>query len=439
MKNLRAKILSTSIFFKWITDEKNKILQKELSPYLKPLFLDWLHCLYLGINSNEGERFLRSLHFNKNQLLPVNPHPLEMANIAFILGTLSHILEIDDSEFFGETHPSGILFSSLLSNFHAVATVEEFLIAAHCGYITFSGLGNHMNPDHYESGWHGTGTLGPLGASIANSVLLKKELRSPFIHSQQFSCGHHGLFGTSAKPISTGRAAMAGIISSFTSDTEKETLDDGNQVFFTVYNSKDLSLKKKILNSIPTYDLSFVKVKEFPSCHCTHSALKLINQFKNKKLNWNINDIDIKIFTSTYSKNIAGLERVRTINEAFFSIKHCASLALHYDKVTVENFQKSISEPKVGRVSKKISINIDDNLRKLESRLVIQIKGEIAFEGTFNIERGYSDYSILDIVLQKAQNIPRIESIIKMLDNPNAYDINHLRHETLSIICNQMS
>src|SRR5439155_15654111 len=78
------------------------------------------------------------------------------------------------------------------------------------------GVGNAMYPDHYDRGWHITGSTGMLGAAAGCARLLRldehKTAMTLGIAASQ-PVGLREQFGTMTKPFHPGGAARAGLTS----------------------------------------------------------------------------------------------------------------------------------------------------------------------------------------------------------------------------------
>ena len=77
-------------------------------------------------------------------------------------------------------------------------------------------LGNAMYPDHYDRGWHITGSTGQMGAAAGCARLLgldeEKTAMALGIAASQ-PVGMREQFGTMTKPFHPGAAARAGLLS----------------------------------------------------------------------------------------------------------------------------------------------------------------------------------------------------------------------------------
>ncbi|CAI8362624.1 MAG: Uncharacterised protein [Rhodospirillaceae bacterium] len=134
---------------------------------------------------------------------------------ALILGSAAHVLDFDDYELPGSTHPSAGILGALLGLARGTPMpLRELLDAYIVGLEAIVRLGEWLRYDHYNAGWHATGTLGTIGAAAASARLLG--LPTPvFAHalaiSASLACGLKVQFGTGTKALHPGFAARAGI------------------------------------------------------------------------------------------------------------------------------------------------------------------------------------------------------------------------------------
>ena len=100
---------------------------------------------------------------------------VDMASAALVNGITSHTFDFDDTHLKTIIHPAGPVASAVL----ALAEHTRRLAAAHVidalvlGIDVACRIGNAMYPDHYDRGWHITGSTGMLGAAAGCARLLR--------------------------------------------------------------------------------------------------------------------------------------------------------------------------------------------------------------------------------------------------------------------------
>ena len=84
---------------------------------------------------------------------------LDVMNAAFVNGVSSHVFDYDDTHLKTIIHPGGPIISALLAlaEYHPVDG-KAFLDALVLGVEAALRIGNAVYPDHYDRGWHITGT-----------------------------------------------------------------------------------------------------------------------------------------------------------------------------------------------------------------------------------------------------------------------------------------
>jgi len=97
----------------------------------------------------------------------------DVMNTAFINGVSSHIFDYDDTHLKTIIHPAGPVVSAILALAeHHPVNGRAFLNALILGVEIECRIGNAVYPDHYDRGWHITGTTGVFGAAASAGKLL---------------------------------------------------------------------------------------------------------------------------------------------------------------------------------------------------------------------------------------------------------------------------
>ncbi|MEI6600382.1 MAG: MmgE/PrpD family protein, partial [Comamonadaceae bacterium] len=142
---------------------------------------------------------------------------VDMASAALINGISSHTFDFDDTHLKTIIHPAGPVASSLLALAeHTDASGRELMDALVLGIDVSCRVGNAMYPDHYDRGWHITGSTGTLGAAAACARLLKLDAQQTAMAlgiAASQPVGMREQFGTMTKPFHPGAAARAGLMS----------------------------------------------------------------------------------------------------------------------------------------------------------------------------------------------------------------------------------
>ena len=130
-------------------------------------------------------------------------------------GTTSHALDYDDTHFAHIGHPSVAVIPAALAVAEEVgadaATMQE---AALIGVEASVRVGVWLGRDHYQTGFHQTGTSGAFGAALAAARLMGLDAQGCAMALGLVATRASGLksqFGTMGKPFNAGLAAANGV------------------------------------------------------------------------------------------------------------------------------------------------------------------------------------------------------------------------------------
>lgn len=139
----------------------------------------------------------------------------DVMNAAFVNGVSSHVFDYDDTHLKTIIHPGGPVVSALLAaaELHPMDG-KAFLTALVVSVEAMLRIGNAVYPDHYDRGWHISGTAGPFGAAIAAGRALgldEKRLVWALGLAASQPVGLRESFGSMNKSFNPGRAAANGL------------------------------------------------------------------------------------------------------------------------------------------------------------------------------------------------------------------------------------
>jgi len=142
---------------------------------------------------------------------------VDIANAALLNGISSHTFDFDDTHLKTIIHPAGPVASAAYALHELLGTSgRELIDAIVLGVEVSCRVGNAIYPDHYDRGWHITGTTGMLGAAASCARLLKlttEQTQMALGIAASQPVGLREQFGTMTKPFHPGGAAKAGLMS----------------------------------------------------------------------------------------------------------------------------------------------------------------------------------------------------------------------------------
>ncbi|NUF28370.1 MmgE/PrpD family protein [Gilliamella sp. ESL0254] len=136
---------------------------------------------------------------------------------ALLNGFQAHCLDYDDVHSDVRGHPSAVILSALIASVrldNAEQTIDgrRFLTAYVIGIEVMALLGQSINPQHYEKGWHATITLGGIAATAAICYLYDESFLSQALTlAATQASGMRLLMGTPIKFLHAGIAAQHAI------------------------------------------------------------------------------------------------------------------------------------------------------------------------------------------------------------------------------------
>src|SRR6516165_6686812 len=141
---------------------------------------------------------------------------LPALSAALVNGSAAHALDYDDVNMAMPGHPSVAILPGLLALAELEGASGRALGTAFvAGYETACRIGAALQPGHYGTGFHATGTVGSIGAAAACARLLGLPAAASAaalgIAATQ-AAGLKAQFGTMCKPFHAGKAAQNGLL-----------------------------------------------------------------------------------------------------------------------------------------------------------------------------------------------------------------------------------
>jgi 2-methylcitrate dehydratase PrpD len=260
----------------------------------------------------------------------------DVLNATLLNGIASHVFDFDDTHLKTIIHPAGPVASGLMALAETrPMTGREFLHAFILGIEVECRIGNSVYPEHYDRGWHITGTAGVFGAAAAAGKILGLNVQQMTyalgIAATQ-SSGLREMFGTMCKPFHPGRAAQNGTYAAFLAKEGFTSSDRGIEAprgFAHVASTKfDPS---EITDGLGTrWESALNTYKPFACGIVIHPAIDACVQLRNAhglKAS-KVASIDLKVHPLVLE--LTGKTAPRTGLESKFSVYHsCAAAIVH--------------------------------------------------------------------------------------------------------------
>lgn len=180
-------------------------------------FLDHLGLVAAGSQTESGAAAIRAATIERGDTpLLFSEERVGAADAAFAHGTLSHLLDFDDTYPDSVIHPSSVVLSAALATTRPTTLLSEMLAASAPGYELLARVGRDAGRDFHGRGFHPTAVLGPLAAALAAGRLLdatEPQLVSAIGLAGSMSSGLLEFLsdGTWSKRMHPGWAAASGV------------------------------------------------------------------------------------------------------------------------------------------------------------------------------------------------------------------------------------
>lgn len=313
--------------------------------------------------------------------IPVTGLCTNVRSAALLLGVMGHVLDFDDTHMPTILHGTTPVTSAALPVAQWRGLGGDRLITAYAvGFEAAARTALAMDPSHYDTGWHVTGTAGAIGAAAATAQLLglsAEQIRNALGIAATQAAGHREHFGTMTKSLGVGKAAAngvsAGLLAGRGYDAATDPLE-GRRGMFSVMSghvepdllSADLGTRWELRNS---------GLKPFPCGVVTHPAIDaVLTTVRRDKLGAD----DIDEVTITVHPLVFELTNKPAADgglEAKFSISFTTAVAICHDALVPADFTAQVAaEPAVVAMRNRISVRQDDTYQQTEATVVIRTK-----------------------------------------------------------------
>ena len=281
---------------KFISNYRYEQATVESITTVKAAFLDFLGVTYRGSSEKAsqiafntvGEIFSGNLDLKLKASVIGKSEQMDILNAAFINAISAHVLELDDGHRGAQMHLGAVIFPTALAISEGYdLSGKEFIEAVIVGYEVGILLGNLVNPEHRNNGFHTTGTIGTFVAGAVASKLLKLDENQTL--NALGLCGtqaagllesDHG--GSMGKVLHAGKAVYNGILSAFMASkgfTGSGTIFEGNEGFLKtmVFQDDEFSMEdysfENALKDVGKVHVRDIYFKKYPFCRHLHSSI----------------------------------------------------------------------------------------------------------------------------------------------------------------------
>jgi 2-methylcitrate dehydratase PrpD len=335
------------------------------------------------------------------------PEKLDMASAALVNGITSHTFDFDDTHLKTIIHPAGPVASAVLALAeHQGLPGRDVIDALVLGIDVACRVGNTMYPDHYDRGWHITGSTGMLGAAAGCARLLRLDAQQTAMALGIAASQPVGLreqFGTMTKPFHPGAAARAGLMSALLARqgfTASGKALEAPRGFIQV--ASDKRAWHEITDELgQRFEISFNTYKPFACGIVIHPSIDACVQLRERGVRpEQVERIDLRVHSLVLE--LTGKKEPQDGLQGKFSVYHGCAAGLIYGRAGEHEFADAVvNDPLVVETRRKVHAEVDDRIDEAAVRVSALLKNgervDIAVEHAIgSLQRPLSEQQLQD-------------------------------------------
>ncbi len=308
---------------------------------------------------------------------------LDIASAALLNGISSHTWDFDDTHLKTIIHPAGpVAPAALALAEHLNLSGRDLIDALVLGVEVSCRVGNAIYPDHYDRGWHITGTTGMLGSAAACSRLLgldavRTQMALGIAASQPI--GLREQFGTMTKPFHPGGAARVGLMSALMAkhgyNASKRALEAPRgllQVFSDKTDWAEITQGLGSLESTASWEIALNTYKPFACGIVIHPAIDGCVQLRNQHGVKPEDVAKLQIKVHTLVLELTGKKTPATGLEGKFSVYHSCAAGLLYGQAGEHEYtDEVVNRPEVLALRAKVDAVVDERIHEAGAELTL--------------------------------------------------------------------
>src|SRR5919199_6427821 len=298
---------------------------------------------------------------------------------ALVNGIMSHILDYDDTHLPTILHPSGPLVAATVPLAEWLGSSGRDLLAAYVlGFEVEARVSLSVYPEHYDVGWHITGTAGTLGAAAAAARLLGLDAeRTVWALGAAVTqaAGLREMFGSMCKSLHVGKAASNGLLAALLARegyTSSATPIEGRRGFGAVLSTKfdEAELTEGLGER---WELERDGFKPYACGVVTHPAIDGARRLR--ALGYEPDAVArLDAYVHPLVLELCGKTEPQVGLEGKFSIYHCIAMGFLEDAAGPAQFtDELVNRPDAVELRRKVQATADPSLAEAEARLVVRL------------------------------------------------------------------
>ena len=373
----------TQILAKFISSHPSKGWDASVDHEAHRTFMNWVGCAIGAAQHESVQATLAAMQeFQTAEQASIlgRSEKVDMASAALINGISSHTFDFDDTHLKTIIHPAGPIASAILALGEKIGSSGRDLIdALVIGIDVSCRIGNAMYPNHYDRGWHITGSTGTVGAAAACARLLKlsehQTTMALGIAASQ-PIGFREQFGTMTKPFHPGGAAKAGLTSALMAKhgftASLKALEAPRGMIQTVSTKYDWS---EISNELgERFEISLNTYKPFACGIVIHPSIDACVQLRNQGVTAdNLERLELKAHSLVLE--LTGKKTPKDGLEGKFSVYHGCACGIVYGQATEDQYHDEVVQsPEMVALRAKVVATVDNSIDEASADVTAILK-----------------------------------------------------------------
>jgi 2-methylcitrate dehydratase PrpD len=319
----------------------------------------------------------------------------------------SHLLDYDDVYNPSATtiHLGSCVWPAVLAIGQARGLDGPALVSAYiAGFEVGARVACAAGREHYESGWHVTGTVGHVAAAAAaaNALRLSPEATTHALGcSATQAAGVREVYGSDSKAMHPGKAAMDGVLAALLAEngfTATDTALEGRHGLLRAIapNPRPDELVEGFGTHWHVLDNGH---KLYPSASLTHAALDAALGLDTVDPS-TVDFIEVRL--APFAADVTALGEPKTGTQAKFSTAHCVAVALIRRAARPAEFTDDVvADPAITALRAKIRVISDETVTKRGCRLRIRLRNGEEHSAEVTQNKGTPGAPLLDADLEE--------------------------------------
>lgn len=339
----------------------------------KTAIRDFVGVALYGSHHDVGDRIYRYVdnHASGEQSTVFDRGSASVSGAALANGAFGHAIDYDDTFESIVIHPTSPICSAALAAAEAInGSTHDLLTGYVVGCEVAFRVGHSTYPEHYQNGWHATGTIGTFGAAAAAGSVLgleESQLKYAFGIAASSSSSLKKNFGSMTKPLHAGHAAEMGVRAALLAEdgfTADDAVLEGDLGYGEVMTIRDGYDPSEITEGLgESWSVTDIGYKPYPSGVITHAAMDAMRELVTE------NDLGpetvdhISVTLEDAASEMLIHAQPENALQAKFSIEFCLAAILREGEAGIHEFtDEYVEEPETREAIDKVERAFEEDL-----------------------------------------------------------------------------